>query len=731
PTAAQGLGRIRIAIAPSDPKRIYASTDRGIYLSDDAGQNFHRVSHDRRNSGGFVTVAPNNPDEIYVSSTAWYRSMDAGKTFTAIRGAPGGNDYHHTWVNPDNPNIIAIGVDQGATISVDGGKTWSSWYNQPTAQAYSVSTDNQFPYRVYSTQQDSGSFGILSRSNDGQITFRDWHPVGAEEDGHIAPDPLHPDIIYSSRGNRYNWITGETQFVGPQVKRFMGKYRFSPYGPIQFSAVDPHVLYLGGNVLFKTTNGGHSWQVISPDLSRINPGVPANLGPFGAHLKRLHQQIGVIYTVGPSFKNVNTIWAGTNDGLIWVTHDGGQHWKDVTPPVITPWSMVTKIVASHFDDQTAYASVSRFRLNDLKPYIYRTHNGGKSWKLIVNGLPDNASVNVVREDPVRKGLLIAGTERAVWFSADDGDHWQSLQLNLPQTSMRDLVIHGNDVVLATHGRSDWILDDITPLRQVSAAEAAASAFLYQPEVAYQIPRNTYSDTQLPPEFPAGQNPPSGAIIDYYLKTAATGPVTLEILDANGKLVRRYASTDTPTPVNPDELNFPTYWLRPPHVLSTQAGMHRFAWNLLYPSLPALRPHAPMGVIFHDTPMGIAGPPALPGQYTVQLTVDGHTYTQVLAVRMDPRVNKPMVGLIQQFELGMQLSRDINRTYAALQLAKVKGEKTPNLLKLNGELVDQYNSLYGGSYGGSGDNPSTMSAPTTQQISAVDDLHHQVNIMLNH
>ncbi len=730
PTVAQGLGRIRIAIAPSDPERIYASARRGIYRSDDAGLIFHRVSHERRTAGGFLTVAPHDPDELYVSQTALYRSMDGGKTFTAIRGAPGGNDYHHVWIDPSNPGIMAVGVDQGATVSVDGGKTWSSWYNQPTAQAYHVITNNQFPYRVFSSQQDSGSFGILSRSNDGQITFRDWHPVGSDEDGYIAPDPLHPNIIYSSHVVRYNWITGESQFVGPQVKRFYGKYRFSPYCPLLFSPVDPHVLYLGGNVLFKTTDGGHGWQVISPDLSRANLHTPANLGPFGAHMKTLHHR-GVIYSIGPSFKNVNTIWVGTNDGLIWITRDGGKHWDNVTPPGVTPWSKVTQIVASHFDDQTAYASVSRFGLNDLKPYIYRTHDGGKTWKLIVNGLPDNAPVNVVREDPVRKGLLFAGTERAVWFSTDDGDHWQSLQLNLPVTSMRDLVVHDNDLVLATHGRSDWILDDITPLRQLAAASKANHAFLYKPEAAYQIPRNTYTDTQLPPEFPAGQNPPSGAIIDYYLKSDARGPVTLDILDSDGKLVRRYSSADKPTPINPGKLNFPTYWLRPPRVLSAQAGMHRFVWNLHYPNPHVMHPTASISVILHDSPMGPLGPAALPGHYTVRLSVEGRAYVRTLTVRMDPRVKKPMAGLKEQFALAMQLARDMNRTYAALQSAKGKGKKEPALLKLNAELVHQYNSLYGASYGGGDGNSSTMATPTTQQVSNIAALHRRVLAMLRH
>ncbi|HVB36990.1 MAG TPA: hypothetical protein VND92_00565, partial [Vicinamibacterales bacterium] len=517
--------------------------------------------------------------------------------------------------------------------------------------------------------------------------------------------------------------TGESQFVGPQVERFDGKYRFSPYAPLLFSPADPHVLYLGGNVLFKTANGGHSWQVISQDLSSANPGIPANLGPFGAGVEAPHHR-GVIYSIGPSFKNVNTIWVGTTDGLIWVTRDGGKDWRNVTPPGVTPWSTVTQIVASHFDDETAYASVSRFFLDDLKPYIYATHDGGKTWKLVVNGLPDDAPVDVVREDPVEKDLLFAGTERAVWFSADDGAHWQSLQLNLPVNSMRDLAVHDNDLIVATHGRSDWILDDITPLRQLSAAAAATHAFLYEPEAAYQIPRNTYTDTQLEPEFPAGQNPPSGAIIDYDLKAPASGPVTLEIFDAAGKLVRRYASTDKPTPVNPDELNFPTFWLRPPQVLSAQAGMHRFVWDLHYPAPNVLRPTVSISVILHDSPIGPLGPAALPGRYTIKLTADGHTSTQPLTVRMDPRNKTPMAGLTQQFRLAMQLGQDMNRTWAALQQAK-----TPALLKLNGELVAQYNSLYGASYGGTDGNSATMATPTTQQVAAVADLHRQVVAML--
>ena len=378
------------------------------------------------------------------------------------------------------------------------------------------------------------------------------------------------------------------------------------------------------------------------------------------------------------------------------------------------------LVASHFDDQTAYAAVNRFRLDDLKPYIYRTHDGGKTWKLVVNGLPDNASVNVVREDPEQKGLLIAGTERAVWFSADDGDHWQSLQLNLPRTSMRDLVIHDNDVVLGTHGRSFWILDDITPLRQLRAAEAAPSAYLFKPAVAYQIPRNTYSDTPLPPEIPAGQNPPSGAILDYYLKAAPSGQVTLEVFDAAGTLVRRFASTDEVKPVNPVDLTVRPMWIRPPQVLAATAGMHRWVWDLHY-TPPATQREYPASAIPHDTPMGPLGPMALPGRYTVKLSVDGNTYTQALAVRLDPRVKTPMAGLTQQFELAMQLVHDMNETYAALQRAGAKNDHATALLKLSADLGGAYRAV---------DGDDALATPTTQLVSSVAELHLRATALLH-
>jgi photosystem II stability/assembly factor-like uncharacterized protein len=661
PTTEQGLGRIGFCVAPNDPQRLYATVDTpklgGIYRSDDAGESWQRVNTEARLWGrgsdfAEVRVDSKNKDIVYVANTSTYRSRDGGQTFTAIKGAPGGDDYHTLWINSDNPEIILLAGDQGAVVTVNGGQTWSSWYNQPTAQFYHVSTDNQFPYWVYGGQQESGSAGVASRGPDGQITFREWHPVGAEEYGYVAADPLNPNLIYGGKITRYDRTTGQIQDIAPEAVR-SGKYRFLRTAPVLFSPVDPHILYLAGNVLFKTTNGGHSWDIISPDLSREAPEVPESIGVYRTPELTTMQRRGVIYSLAPSFQDVNTLWAGTDDGLIHLTRDGGKTWKDVTPPGMTAWSKVAQLDAGHFDPATAYAAVNRIRLDDQRPHIYRTHDGGKTWQEIVHGLPDHAPVNTVREDPVRKGLLFAGTERAVFVSFNDGDDWQSLRLNMPATSIRDLVIHEDDVVVGTHGRSFWILDDITPLRQLDEKVATAAAHLFQPQVAYRVRWDLNPDTPLPPEEPAGKNPPDGAMIDYHLKEAATGPVTLEILDSRDKLVRRYSSSDQPEPVNEKELDIPTYWIRPTRILSAAAGAHRFVWDLHYPPPEGASRSYPISAVYGDTPSEPRGPLVLPGKYTVRLTVGGQTFTQPLTVKMDPRVKTPLGGLEQQFTLSMQ------------------------------------------------------------------------------
>ena len=662
PTFEQRLGRIGFAIAPSNPSRMYALVDAsqefgGLYRSDDAGESWRKVNSDGRLWGrgsdfAELKVHPKNPDELYDANIVCWKSTDAGETFVGFKGAPGGDDYHGIWINPDNPQIILLAVDQGATLTVNGGQTWSSWYNQPTAQFYHVITDNQFPYWVYGGQQESGSVGIASRGNDGQITFREWHPVGAEEYGYIAPDPLNPNIIYGGKISRYDKLTGQVQNVSPEAVR-SGKYRFLRTAPVIFSPVNPRILYFAGNVLFKTTTGGDRWDVMSPDLSREKPDVPLSIGVFRTPELANQPRRGVIYTVAPSPKDVNTLWAGTDDGLIHRTQDGGKSWKNVTPSGLTSWSKVSLIDASHFDSKTAYAAVNRFRLDDLRPHIYRTQDGGKTWKEIVNGLPSDAPVNAVREDPVRKGLLFCGTEHAVFVSFNDGDSWVSLRLNMPATSIRDLVIHDDDIVVGTHGRSFWILDDITPLRQLTEHLATHDAFLFTPQKAYRVRWNMNTDTPLPPEEPAGQNPPDGAILDYYLKNAQTKPVILEIFDSSKKLVRRFSTVDKPEPVNPNDFNIPMYWVRPEQTLSASQGMQRFVWDLHYPPPQGQRPSYPISAINKNTTRYPLGPWALPGTYSVKLTADGKTYSQSLTVKMDPRVKISGKILTQQYALSMQ------------------------------------------------------------------------------
>jgi photosystem II stability/assembly factor-like uncharacterized protein len=670
-----GLGRIGIAVAPSQPNRLYATVEAkigaGVYRSDDAGESWQQVNSDHRIGGRGpgamgIAVSPDNADLVYVANTTTWKSSDAGKTFVGFKGAPGGDDYQRIWISTENPDIIALTEDQGAAISVNRGATWSSWYNQPTAQFYHVTTDNRFPYWVYGAQQESGSAGTASRSDYGEITFREWHPVGVFEYGYIAIDPLDSNILYGARLTRTNQELGEVADVTPEPVR-RGEYRYDRTLPVVFSPVDPHALYFSANVLFKSIDAGNSWKVISPDLSRQSYETPANLGVFAAYDAEKGKHRGVIYAVAPSFKEADTIWAGTDDGLIHITRDAGKTWQNVTPPQLKAWSKVSIIEASHFDAGTAYAAINSFRLDDLHAHIYRTRDFGKSWEEITKGIADNAASNVVREDPRRKGLLFAGTETSVYVSFDDGDNWQPLQLNLPHTSMRDLAIHGDDLIAGTHGRSFWILDDITPLRQLHAEIANAQVTLFTPQEAIRFRWNRNPDTPLPPEVPAGKNPPDGAIVDYYLAAASSKPVTLEIFDGQNHLVRRYVSTDKPEALEKiaSENPIPMYWVRPTRILSAEAGMHRFVWDLHFAPPESLGHQFPISAILHDTPEYPLGAWVLPGAYTVKLTVEGKTYAQPLTVKMDPRIKTSEVDLRKQFAMQTGSVEGMNESYEAL------------------------------------------------------------------
>ncbi len=669
------LSRIGITVAPSLPTRLFATVESrrngGLYRSDDAGESWYLTNNDSRvtqrgSDFAEVKVHPQNPDIVFTGAIVIWKSVDGGHTFETIRGAPGGDDYHRLWINPNNPDIMLVAADQGAIVTANGGQTWSTWYNQPTAQFYHVSTDNSFPYRVCSGQQESGSACVRSRGDWGQITFRDWSPVGIFEYGYVAPDPLNPDIVYGSKVLRFDRRTGQVQDVAPKPLREPG-YRVVRTMPILFSPLDPHTLYFASNVLWKTKNGGNSWDQISPDLTRETWEVPENVGKYRGtpQTERQVTRRGVIYTIAPSYVDINTIWVGTDDGLIHVTRDGGANWTDVTPPELGPWAKVSIMDASHTDANTAYAAINTLRLDDLRPHIYRTRDGGATWTHITNGIPDGGIVNVVREDPERTGLLFTGTEQAIYVSFDDGDSWQSLRINMPATSMRDLVIKDDDVVVGTHGRSFWILDDITPLRQITPDIVASDAHLFEPQQAWRFRWNKNTDTPLPLGEPVGENPPDGAIINYYLAGSADGPLTLEILSADGDLIRQFSSDDEPeAPL--EGQNVPDYWPRPPMVLSAEAGLHRFVWDLHYPRPAVLRFSYPIAAVPYNTPVTPFGSWVVPGQYTVRLTANGRTYTQPLTVKMDPRVTTPTAEIERQFRISRKLDGLLREDSEALE-----------------------------------------------------------------
>ncbi len=664
PDASDGLGRIGIATAAGAPGRLYAiasaSKNAGLYRSDDSGEHFTLVNADHRLSdrdGDFneVRVDPYHPDVLYVANVMTWKSTDGGKHFEGFRGAPGGDDYHRFWIDPTDSNTILLASDQGAVVTLNGGASWSSWYNQPTAQMFHVNADNHFPYRVMGGQQESGSAGVLSRSDDGRITFADWHPVGVEEYGYAVPDPLDPDLVYGGKIERFDWRTGDVQNVSPDPIR-RGDYRWVRTMPIAFSPADPHALYLGANVIFRTTDGGEHWDTISGDLTRVAPEVPKVLGAFTTKDFEQGRHRGVVYAIAPSPLRAPLLWAGTDDGRVHVTHDLGAHWSDVTPARLTAWSKVSIIEASHFDSLTAYAAINRLRLDDLQPHIEATHDGGRSWTEITTGIDTNAVVNAVREDPTVKGLLYAGTERGVFVSFDDGAHWRTLQRNLPRSSVRDLVVKDADLVVATHGRSFWILDDVTPLRHAAEASIATGAYLFPPAQAWRVRDDRWTDTPLPPDEPAGENPPDGAVIDYRLPTGTSGTVRLQIADSTGAVVRSFDSSDPPEDKGRD-LDIPDYWIRTNQPLAATPGMHRFIWDLHGTSPPGAKRY-PIGATPQDTPAEPRGPRVLPGHYEIRLTAGRQVVARALEVRADPRVKTPWAEQREAHEMAVTVAHQL-------------------------------------------------------------------------
>ena len=691
------MSRIGLATAMGG-KRVYAiiasmGGEAGMYRSDDAGATWAKSTPDPRitGSGYFsrVFVDPNNADILYVAQTSLYRSTDGGKTFISYKGAPGGDDNHALWIDPSDSARMIMASDQGATISMDTGKSWSSWYNQPTGQIYHMSTDNRFPYWVYGTQQDSGSVAVLSRGDYGAITFLDWDPVAAYEFGYIVPSPADPNMVFAGGPGRglvlLNRANRQVETISPNLSRD-GDYRLAQNPPLAFSPQDPHLFYEGTQYLLETADAGKNWKKISADLTSRPSAEEANEKDKADAVARTQQprprtreanetltppNRNAINTFSPSPVEKGEIWAGTTNGLIHLTHDDGATWTNVTPPGLSRFAMVSMLEASHFDAATAYASVDRHEENDFKPHIFRTHDAGKTWAEICSGIPDGDLVRVVREDPARKGLLYAGTESATYVSFDEGAHWNPLQLNMPSTSVRDLQIRGNDLVAATYGRAFWILDDVSALRQIQPGKPRKTQ-LFAPGKALRVQLDLNGDTPLPPEMPAGQNPPNGALIDFYLDAKPADDIHLAIYDRAGALVREFSTKPEERSVEPPP-NVPDYWLGHPEPLTRDAGGNRFLWDLRYAPPAALRHNYPISAMYGATPAEPLGALVMPGTYEVRLTVAGKTFRQPLEVAIDPRVSTPAEGLARQFALEKKVTDQVSLTYGFYHQALVLRE----------------------------------------------------------
>jgi photosystem II stability/assembly factor-like uncharacterized protein len=645
-------GRIELAVAPgTGSRRVWALIDAesgaGLYRSEDGGESWALVNDDSSLASDYMSGLepdPRNPEILWALGRGLRRSADGGRSFAIAKGAPGGDDYHCLWIDPTNPRRMILGADQGAVLTLNGGETWSSWYNQPTGQFYRLATDDQFPYRIYSGQQDSGTVSLASRSDYGQLTFRDWNPVGGDERDGDVPDPLDPNIVYGAglggRLSRWDARTGQVKNVSPwPVSSYAARpgttrYRYDWITPVAVSPLAPHALYLGAQVLFRSSDRGETWDVVSPDLTGAEEGAEGCDGDVPRN-RATACGYGVIFAISPSPVAAGVVWVGTTNGRVQLTRDGGATWQDVTPPGMEDWTKVNIIDASPHDPGTAYVAADRHRVDEPGPLVWRTRDFGASWTSIAGGLPDSEWVGVARQDPKQPGLLFAGTNRGVYVSFDDGGSWQSLRLDIPTTGINDLLVHGDDVIVATQGRGIQALDGIEPLRHLAGADLTTPVLL-PPAAAIRLRANQNNDTPLPPEEPRAPNPPTGALFDYVLPSAPVGPVVLEISDAAGEVVRTFRS-DTSPERPPADVYFAEEWIAPPPVPSARAGHNRFVWDLRLEPPRAIEYEYSIAAVPGGAIPAPSGPLALPGRYQVKLAVDGHASTQPLTIVMDPRV----------------------------------------------------------------------------------------------